>query len=152
MNSHYHYLFKYIMVGYPSKIWFTQIREKQLFYLGSYIPLKNGKIIMSLRWGYSSDQGRWTFKTRWWKLWFGIQPVRKLLDLLFVPIIKGINIWNSRAIVCFLVFDITNKTSLESIEGWLNEVRSNSHDQIKLYLVGNKIDIENNRNVSREEA
>ncbi len=38
---------------------------------------------------------------------------------------------------------------MDSIAGWLKEVRNNSHENIKIYLVGNKIDIENNRNVER---
>ena len=41
---------------------------------------------------------------------------------------------------------------MNAISEWLAEVRKNSHDHIKIYLIGNKLDIESNRNVSVEEA
>lgn len=45
------------------------------------------------------------------------------------------------AIVCFLVFDVNSRASFQSVEHWLSEVRGNSSQYIKIYLLGNKIDL-----------
>jgi Ras-related protein Rab-1A len=50
-----------------------------------------------------------------------------------------------------LVFDITNRESFNNIRYWLDQVKENTDDKMKIILVGNKIDMEN-RNVSIEEA
>lgn len=41
-----------------------------------------------------------------------------------------------------LVYDITNKDSLESCENWLNEARTNGNEEMVIGLVGNKSDLE----------
>lgn len=51
----------------------------------------------------------------------------------------------------FLVYDITNRESFINIPNWYNDLRAftnNAH----FIIVGNKIDIENERQVNREEA
>ncbi|MFX1358231.1 MAG: GTP-binding protein [Promethearchaeota archaeon] len=50
-----------------------------------------------------------------------------------------------------LVYDVTNKTSFENVENWNNEIKNGSPN-ISLILVGNKIDLEENREVSFEEG
>lgn len=41
-----------------------------------------------------------------------------------------------------LVYDITNKETLESCENWLNEARTNGNEEMVICLVGNKSDLE----------
>ena len=51
-----------------------------------------------------------------------------------------------------LVFDITNKESFDLLETWMNELRENNKVDISKVLIGNKSDLENKREVSKEEA
>eukprot|EP00557_Chaetoceros_sp_GSL56_P010940 CAMPEP_0176477276 /NCGR_PEP_ID=MMETSP0200_2-20121128/527_1 /TAXON_ID=947934 /ORGANISM="Chaetoceros sp., Strain GSL56" /LENGTH=227 /DNA_ID=CAMNT_0017873057 /DNA_START=701 /DNA_END=1382 /DNA_ORIENTATION=- len=54
-----------------------------------------------------------------------------------------------------MVYDVTRRDSFENLEQWLKEVKlyspGNGEGVVKL-LVGNKIDLKDNRKVSREEA
>lgn len=50
-----------------------------------------------------------------------------------------------------LVFDVTNKTSFVNIENWFNEINKAS-PRISLILVGNKIDLKDDRVVSTKEG
>ena len=52
-----------------------------------------------------------------------------------------------------LVFDITNKSTFERISYWLDELNQKKDlKELALVLVGNKIDLKDNRQVSSEEA
>ena len=51
-----------------------------------------------------------------------------------------------------LLFDVTKRTSFISCKNYLEEVRINSDKNCVIYLVGNKIDLENQRQISYEEA
>lgn len=50
-----------------------------------------------------------------------------------------------------LVFDITNRNSFNSLDYWMKQIRQNAGN-IPITLVGNKIDIADQRKVSFEEA
>jgi small GTP-binding protein len=50
-----------------------------------------------------------------------------------------------------LVYDVTNRKSYENIENWYNEIIKASPN-ISLILVGNKIDLKDNRDVSNKEG
>ncbi|MFX0038290.1 MAG: Rab family GTPase [Promethearchaeota archaeon] len=50
-----------------------------------------------------------------------------------------------------LVYDVTRKDTLEILENWLNEIKSVS-PTISMILVGNKIDLENDRVISTEQG
>ncbi len=52
---------------------------------------------------------------------------------------------------CLLVYDITKKSTFESIVFWLDELKSRVHN-VSIALVGNKIDLEANREVTFEEG
>ena len=56
--------------------------------------------------------------------------------------------------IILIVFDLTNKESFLSVNKWINHVLStqNKNNNIKLILIGNKRDLEINRQVSKEEA
>ena len=51
-----------------------------------------------------------------------------------------------------LVFDVTNRESYKSIESWITNINSLSSEGIPKYLVANKIDMGDERKVSREEG
>ncbi|KAJ8955868.1 hypothetical protein NQ318_005416 [Aromia moschata] len=51
-----------------------------------------------------------------------------------------------------LIFDITSKTSFESMKGWVQELKGNVEEPMVLVVVGNKIDLAAKREVSRDEA
>ncbi|CAH1110386.1 unnamed protein product [Psylliodes chrysocephalus] len=51
-----------------------------------------------------------------------------------------------------LVFDLTSQTSFESIKMWVQELKGNVDEPMMLCMVGNKIDLNDQREVSREQA
>lgn len=51
-----------------------------------------------------------------------------------------------------LVFDVTNRSSFQSLQGWLDDALANCNVNITVMLVGNKADLESKRDVSKEEA
>ena len=58
-----------------------------------------------------------------------------------------------RAQVFLFVYDVTNKKSFEDIELWLKEAKEESSDGIEHFvLIGTKIDLENERTVSKEDV
>ena len=53
----------------------------------------------------------------------------------------------------FIIFDITNEDSFESVNGWINDCELNKNrDNLQLILIGNKSDLEQERKVKKEEA
>ena len=54
--------------------------------------------------------------------------------------------------LAILVYSIDNKSSFENLEIWLNEIRTKGNPDVKIFLVGNKIDLEDKREVSIEEG
>jgi small GTP-binding protein len=57
------------------------------------------------------------------------------------------------ASIGILVYDISNKKSFESLkEYWFKELKENTDDNIKFFLVGNKIDLFESEQVKEEEA
>jgi small GTP-binding protein len=63
-----------------------------------------------------------------------------------------VNMFYKRAKLAILVYSIDNRKSFEGISFWLNEIRLNSDENIKLILVGNKNDLSDKREVSFEEG
>jgi len=51
-----------------------------------------------------------------------------------------------------IVYDITRRDSFSNAEFWLNELRTHAKEDIVILLVGNKSDLEQARNVSKEEG
>lgn len=55
------------------------------------------------------------------------------------------------ALAAALVYDITNKTSFEKLDFWLEKLRSGVGNK-PFILIGNKLDLETKREVTREQA
>jgi Ras-related protein Rab-1A len=51
-----------------------------------------------------------------------------------------------------LMFDVTDYDSFESLENWLIEIEKNANKSVIKLLIGNKIDLEENRKVSYNQA
>ena len=51
-----------------------------------------------------------------------------------------------------LVYAIDNKESFTHVENWLNDLKSQANEDVRIFLVGNKADLEEDRKVSREEG
>ena len=53
-----------------------------------------------------------------------------------------------------LVYDITKRKTFEKLNFWINDIKENSDDldNLFIYLIGNKNDLEENREVSCQEA
>jgi len=52
---------------------------------------------------------------------------------------------------CFL-YDVTNRKSFQNIKEWINSAKEVNDKQVINFIVGNKIDLANSRQVSSEEA
>ena len=51
-----------------------------------------------------------------------------------------------------IVYAINSRQSFEDIEMWLKELKTYSNPDIKVFLIGNKLDLENERKISKNEA
>ncbi len=51
-----------------------------------------------------------------------------------------------------LVYSIDSKESFIHVENWLNDLKSQANEDVRIILVGNKADLENERKVAREEG
>ena len=51
-----------------------------------------------------------------------------------------------------LVYAIDNKESFNLVENWLNDLKSQANEDVRIFLVGNKSDLEEDRKVSKEEG
>ena len=54
--------------------------------------------------------------------------------------------------LAILVYSIDNQNSLDDIEAWLNEIKSQSNPETKIFLIGNKTDLEDQRQIPVETA
>lgn len=51
-----------------------------------------------------------------------------------------------------LVYDISSKDSFDKLDFWKDQIKSNAPENAKLIIVGNKCDLEGNRQVKKEEG
>ena len=51
-----------------------------------------------------------------------------------------------------MVYSINDRKTFENIEMWLRDLRTHSNPDVKVFLIGNKIDLEKEREVSKEEG
>ena len=54
--------------------------------------------------------------------------------------------------IILLVYDITDKESFDAMPNWIQEVKEVINKEVVFALIGNKIDLESQRNVSYEEG
>ncbi|SGZ57884.1 CIC11C00000004958 [Sungouiella intermedia] len=51
-----------------------------------------------------------------------------------------------------LIYDVTDARTFENVENWFQTVTQHANDDAQIFLVGNKLDDEENRQVSREQG
>ena len=51
-----------------------------------------------------------------------------------------------------ILYSIDNRESFEHAENWLNDLKSQANPEVRIFLVGNKCDLEEQRQVSKEEG
>ena len=54
--------------------------------------------------------------------------------------------------LAIMVYSINSRDSFDNLDIWLKELRMHSNPDAKVFLIGNKIDLENERNVNREQG
>ena len=52
--------------------------------------------------------------------------------------------------LAIIVYAINDENSFKNIESWINEMKSQANPNIKLFLIGNKVDLESNRSITKE--
>lgn len=51
-----------------------------------------------------------------------------------------------------LIYDVTSEVSFANIKNWIQQIKENATDNVKIVLVGNKIDVEESRKISKQEG
>ena len=51
-----------------------------------------------------------------------------------------------------VVYDITNRESFDHLNSWLIEIKKNGNKNVYKLLIGNKADLEDQRNIKKEEG
>lgn len=54
--------------------------------------------------------------------------------------------------LAMIMYSIDSEESFRHLEYWVKEIKNNSNPNIKIILIGNKVDLEDKRAVSKEEA
>ena len=52
--------------------------------------------------------------------------------------------------LAIIVYAIDNQESFDNLESWLDEIKSQTHPYLKIFLIGNKVDLEDKRVVTKE--
>ena len=54
--------------------------------------------------------------------------------------------------MAIIVYAINSKDSFENIDMWLKELRTHSNPDVKMFLIGNKVDLEKERQITKEQG
>ncbi len=63
-----------------------------------------------------------------------------------------ISTYYKKTSLALIVYAINDQNSFNNIESWVKDLRANSNPDVKIFLIGNKQDLETQRKVSLEEA
>ena len=56
------------------------------------------------------------------------------------------------ASLAIIVYAVNSRDSFENIEMWLRELRTHSNPDVKIFLIGNKIDLDNERVITKDQG
>ena len=56
------------------------------------------------------------------------------------------------ASLAIIVYSIENEDSFTNIEKWLNDIKTQSSPDVKIFLIGNKVDLDDRRKISKEQG
>ena len=51
-----------------------------------------------------------------------------------------------------LIYDVTNTDTYDNVENWISQIKEEASPNVVIYLVGNKVDMEDKRKVSTEDG
>ena len=54
--------------------------------------------------------------------------------------------------LAIIVYNVTDRNSFENVDLWFKELRTHSNPNVKVFLIGNKIDLDDQRKVQTEEG
>ena len=54
--------------------------------------------------------------------------------------------------LAIIVYAIDNQESFDNLESWLDEIKSQTHPNLRIFLIGNKSDLEDQRIINKETA
>jgi Ras-related protein Rab-6A len=54
--------------------------------------------------------------------------------------------------LAIIVYSIDNQESFDNLESWLDEIKTQTHPDLKIFLIGNKVDLEDQRVVQKSTA
>lgn len=135
-KSNYDYTLKFIVIGSAA------VGKTQLVY--RYIKGKfdtNYAVTMGVEFGHKVVQHN--NKT------YNLQIWDTAGSEVFDAVCRGFYSGSTCGLVCF---DIIKKESFDKVQKWINDCRNYNSPKMKLILVGNKADLEDQRQVSKEEA
>ena len=56
------------------------------------------------------------------------------------------------ASLAIIVYSIDNEDSFTNIEKWLNDIKTQSNPDVKIFLIGNKVDLDEKRRITKEQG
>ena len=136
MTSNYNLIFKIVLIG-DSNVGKTNILSKYL--QNEFNP--DSKATVGVEFGSKTiNINNNVIKAQIWDT-AGTEKYRSITNAYY----KG-------AKGAFVVYDISRKTSFNNIDKWLFDLKNNGDENINIVLIGNKIDLENQREVTTEEG
>lgn len=136
MANTYNYLFKYIIIGDPSvgksnllmKFAHNKFTDEYQATIGVEFGAKNIEI---------NDQ---IFRIQIWDT-AGQENFRSITRAYY-----------KNSVCAMVVYDVTCRQSFENIQNWIEDVRNQSPKTVLIILLGNKIDLDDDRKVSYDEG
>ena len=136
MTSNYNLIFKIVLIG-DSNVGKTNILSKYL--QNEFNP--DSKATVGVEFGSKTfNINDNVIKAQIWDT-AGTEKYRSITNAYY----KG-------AKGAFVVYDISRKSSFNNIDKWLFDLKNNGDENINIILIGNKIDLEHQREVTTEEG
>lgn len=136
MANNYNYLFKYIIIGDPS------VGKSNM--LMKYVHNKftdDYQATIGVEFGAKNIEfDNQVFRIQIWDT-AGQENFRSITRAYY-----------KNSVCAIVVYDITNRTSFENVQNWIEDVRNQSPKTVFMVLVGNKTDLQDERKVSTDEG
>ena len=136
MANNYNYLFKYIIIGDPSvgksnllmKFAHNKFTDEYQATIGVEFGAKNIEIDQQI------------FRIQIWDT-AGQENFRSITRAYY-----------KNSVCAMVVYDITNRESFEHVQNWIEDVRNQSPKTVLIILLGNKVDLDDDRKVTYDEG
>ena len=149
-ETNYNYLFKYILIGDTCKIFILML----LIYL--WIDVGKSNILSRFIMGRFNPEHEITIGCEFMakNIQINERNVRiQRWDTAGQESYRSITRSYYKSSTCaFIIYDVTDKKSFTNISSWLDECREMCYKDMLICLVGNKIDLEDKRVISKEEG